>query len=85
MNSRKKNRPKIRTLLRTFEPQIMKKIKIFEPRQILSGSYKKKSVGKMRQLSPTIHNHVMPFYCVCRFALHVDVILICSLIVLKYM
>ena len=36
--------PKIRTLLRTFEPQIMEKIKNIEPRQKLFGSYKKKSV-----------------------------------------
>ena len=42
---RKKIAPKIRKPLRTFEPQIMKKFKNIEPRQKLSGSYKKKSVA----------------------------------------
>ena len=37
----KKVASKIRTLLRTFEPQIMKNFKKLEPRQKLSGSYNK--------------------------------------------
>ena len=66
INFRNKIAPKIRPLLKTFDPQIMKNVKNIERRQKLSDSYKKKEFKRPRYINLLPYGKFFPkFYLDC--------------------